>query len=554
MNQWDSAAESIYATSGFAMRVLTPIVLLLVIATVSGCCHRRSANCIGIKSPTSPIHHCQKCSSCTPQTESPQTNHVVEPAAAPVVAPVAPLEISTAPPRPNPTFQNPVVSEIPGRFLNQTEAATEAQPLPAAAPEQPAIDAQIEQPSESTKLDDSSDAIGLSDLPTPLPLPPSTEAMPVRMELSEQETLTDEPEFDAPTAKSSNLNLFGSLPLPTSDSPIALEPAKSPNQTDAPNESPESLDFAAPADSKPLLSLNQIEEQPAEPAEVIEAVITAKPVADPLPTAKPELANDTNKTNLPLVLRATTYVSSARNARPPAPSNQQPANVKDNSLSNQITEATQLDPVYGLPLNDQVNFARLPKLASDASPRQPRFTTANQQPTDNVQKHRVQVGDNDQHIHVHIHRDLATSSQQACSCQQCKSNVGSGGVIVYTEADRRTSVAPATQPFLTPAEPEAAGKLDGGHLLQNRAANRAAYYLPPRQILRLKASTNFNQPTAEPSVASIQMRNTLIVDGTHLLVQPEKGAAAQNQRAKQEVEVDELRDALKRLATPKQLR
>lgn len=576
MNQWDSAAESIYATNGFVMRVLTPIALLLVIATVTGCCHRRAASLYGSNSCRNSIHRCETCCSNAVAANTLHGRQVFQPALDPLVAPLAPQEISTAPPLPATTLRSPVVGEILDNSStnekNETNADFDFIPAPP-TPSTPPAAAPISPPSPTNPPTTTSrrQPIRLNELPTPAPLVRAIE-VPQESPLSFIEKLPNKPEIDSSTAKTSDLNLLGGLTLAQPEEPLALKPvtlktAPTPIEEIQTEEStqadpPISIDLATEDQSTngaPLLSLNRIEDLPAATAIetdvatklTVGSLATVPTIASTVQPAPSDASSNFSNANAPLVLRATTYLTSARNTRRPNSNDQQSAVHQDNDPTSQITEATQLDPVYGLPLNDQVNFVRLPKLASEATSEQQKPVVAGQHSMDATQSHRVRIGDKDRHVHVRTQRGFAASSQPTCGCQQCKANTGSGtGVIVYTDANGRNSVAPPTQPFISPAIPKAAGELDGGQQLRNRAA----YYLPPRQILRLKASTNFNQPIPEPSVASIQMRDTLIVDGSHLLLQPEKGAAAQNRRARQEVEVDEIRDALKRLTTEKQLR
>ena len=175
-----------------------------------------------------------------------------------------------------------------------------------------------------------------------------------------------------------------------------------------------------------------------------------------------------------------------------APPAVQPASIQKPVEHQSIAQNSQLDPVYGLPLSNQVQFNSLPAIAEP----QPAPAPAGAQ-----------------HLHVHIHHDYGNNAgviQGPVAYQngQPASNVQ----VVYRDDKGRVIMAPPTPTTgVTAAVP---------------TGDQRTYYIPPKQILRLKAVSPIDQPRSNPSVASIQMRDTVVYGGSHLLTKPEYQAQA----------------------------
>ena len=96
-------------------------------------------------------------------------------------------------------------------------------------------------------------------------------------------------------------------------------------------------------------------------------------------------------------------------------------------------------------------------------------------------------------------RQIQQAGQQAANVQ-----------VVYRDDEGRVIMAPPTPTAsIRSAEP---------------IGDQRTYYVPPEQILRLKATAPIAKPRSNPSVATIQMRDTIIHGGTHLLATPESQA------------------------------
>ena len=195
-----------------------------------------------------------------------------------------------------------------------------------------------------------------------------------------------------------------------------------------------------------------------------------------------------------------------------APRTVQPATIQKPVEHQEIVENSQLDPVYGLPLNNQVQFNSLPTII------EPQFAP---------------VATEAQHLHVHIHHDYGNNAgvvQGPVAYQngQPASNVQ----VVYRDDKGRVVMAPPT-----PTTGVAATVPTG---------DQRTYYVPPKQILRLKAVSPIDQPRSNPSVASIQMRDTVVYGGTHLLNKPEYQAqAVQTNHGLPGIDHEKLRAAFK---------
>lgn len=188
----------------------------------------------------------------------------------------------------------------------------------------------------------------------------------------------------------------------------------------------------------------------------------------------------------------------------------QPASVQRPVKHQSIAQDSQLDPVYGLPLSNQVQFNSLPVIAAPQPA--PAATEA-------------------QHLHVHIHHEYGgnpsvVQGPVAYQNGQPASNVQ----VVYRDDKGRVIMAPPT--------PTTGVVMPTG--------DQRTYYIPPKQILRLKAVSPIDQPRSNPSVASIQMRDTVVHGGSHLLTKPEYQAqAVQTNHGLPGIDHEKLREAFK---------
>ena len=110
--------------------------------------------------------------------------------------------------------------------------------------------------------------------------------------------------------------------------------------------------------------------------------------------------------------------------------------------------------------------------------------------------------------------------------------------VVYRDELGRHVVAPPTQP---------ASNLGLTPIFQPESSSSQQYYLPPQSMLRLRATTPLGKPVNKPSVASILMRDTVIVRGSRLLDDP--GVVPQSSQPTRMVEggSPSIRQALQRL-------
>ena len=85
--------------------------------------------------------------------------------------------------------------------------------------------------------------------------------------------------------------------------------------------------------------------------------------------------------------------------------------------------------------------------------------------------------------------------------------------------------------------------------------DRRTYYVPPEQILRLKATSPISRQRSYPSVATIQMRDTVVHGGTHLLATPDYQAQpVLTEHGLPGINYDKLREAFKTSPTDNPLR
>ena len=190
-----------------------------------------------------------------------------------------------------------------------------------------------------------------------------------------------------------------------------------------------------------------------------------------------------------------------------------------------IAQHSQLDPVYGLPLNNQVSFNSLPAIAEPQQLQQPTPSPVEAQ-----------------HLHVHIHHDYGNNAGVVQGPVAYQNGQPAANVqVVYRDDKGRVIMAPPT-PTMGVAAVVPTG-------------DPRTYYIPPKQILRLKAVSPIDQPRSNPSVANIQMRDTVVYGGNHLLTKPEYQAqAVQTNHGLPGIDHEKLREAFKTSPADRRLR
>lgn len=180
-----------------------------------------------------------------------------------------------------------------------------------------------------------------------------------------------------------------------------------------------------------------------------------------------------------------------------------------------IVQNSKLDPVYGLPLSNNVSFNSLPTIKAPMtdSPAQA------------------------QHLHVHIHHEYGSAAGLAQGHTVVRDNPSATNVqVVYRDDQGRIVMAP-------PAK------------IDEPVGDQRTYYIPPEQILRLKAVSPIGQPQLAPSVASIQMRDTIVQGGKHLLTIPEhRTRSVQMSHGLPGIDHEKLREAFQAFPTANPLR
>ena len=251
----------------------------------------------------------------------------------------------------------------------------------------------------------------------------------------------------------------------------------------------------------------------------------------------------------------------------PMPANKPvPASVADLTTSNRITNNSTVDPVYGLPLTDDVHFGALPEIYSDTEEISTSTEAANKGGNQPAEKnaHSRSVSENlvlkdetdcsQNHFHVHFHtapnaKPIPTPDRQSY-CDTCGID-GKAVQVVYRDEEGRVIMAPPTREDSLGTSAASPRKPSG---------DRQTYYVPPQRILRLKATTPIGQPKTDPSVASILMRDTVTVGGTHLLSIPARrgkngmplNVSPMLEQNRVIIDHDQLREALQRLAPTNQ--
>lgn len=205
----------------------------------------------------------------------------------------------------------------------------------------------------------------------------------------------------------------------------------------------------------------------------------------------------------------------------------QPTSIEKPVEHQSIVQNSDVDPVYGLPLSNNVDFNSLPAI------QQPRAAVVNHNAALQAPATLQAPTPEAQHLHVHIHHDYANDNTTGQVRHSVPNGLQTQNVqVVYRDNDGRVIMAPPTPTTSSvPAMP---------------AGDQRTYYIPPQPILRLKATSPINRQRSYPSVASIQMRDTIIHGGTHLLAAPDHQAKpVQTNHGLPGIDHEKLREAFK---------
>lgn len=259
----------------------------------------------------------------------------------------------------------------------------------------------------------------------------------------------------------------------------------------------EQTEITAPAESvaealQPHLSLLEPKTEIALPAPQETAQIDA-PIA--MPIRQTETVVQGEFYEAPVVLYARQHRQMPTAAPVQKPRTIRPASAQKPVEPQSIVQNSQYDPIYGLPLTNNVDFNSLPAVepqrVAPTQLAQPQAAPSNQP----------------QHLHVHIHHDYSNAEPGQVHQIQQTSQQGSNVQVVYRDDEGRVIMAPPTP----------AASINSAQPINDQRT----YYVPPQQILRLKATSPISRPRSNPSVATIQMRDTIIHGGTHLLATPD---------------------------------
>ena len=217
----------------------------------------------------------------------------------------------------------------------------------------------------------------------------------------------------------------------------------------------------------------------------------------------------------PIVLYARSRLAQQRMVPTHGPGAVQSASVQQPVKHQSIVQDSKLDPVYGLPLSNNVSFNSLPTIKAP-------MTDSSAQA---------------QHLHVHIHHEYGSAAGLAQGHTGVRDNPSATNVqVVYRDDQGRIVMAP-------PAK------------IDEPVGDQRTYYIPPEQILRLKAVSPIDQPQSAPSVASIQMRDTIVQGGKHLLTIPEhRTRSVQMSHGLPGIDHEKLREAFQAFPTANPLR
>ena len=217
----------------------------------------------------------------------------------------------------------------------------------------------------------------------------------------------------------------------------------------------------------------------------------------------------------PIVLYARSRLAQQRMVPTHGPGAVQSASVQQPVKHQSIVQDSKLDPVYGLPLSNNVSFNSLPTIEAP-------MTDSSAQA---------------QHLQVHIHHEYGSAAGLAQGHTGVRDNPSATNVqVVYRDDQGRIVMAP-------PAK------------IDEPVGDQRTYYIPPEQILRLKAVSPIDQPQSAPSVASIQMRDTIVQGGKHLLTIPEhRTRSVQMSHGLPGIDHEKLREAFQAFPTANPLR
>ena len=227
---------------------------------------------------------------------------------------------------------------------------------------------------------------------------------------------------------------------------------------------------------------------------------TFSPVPQPIRQTETVVEGDLYEDPVVLYARQRRGVLTASAVQTPgtvrAPQAVEPASMQKPAKHQSIVQNSEFDPIYGLPLSNDVQFDSLPAIQPPPVVQQPA-----------VQLPAVAPSNQPQHLHVHIHHDYDNASAGQVRHSEQTDHQARNVQVVYRDDEGRVIMAPPTPTgSIHSAEP---------------TGDQRTYYVPPEQILRLKATSPINRPRSNPSVATIQMRDTVTHGGTHLLATPD---------------------------------
>ena len=241
-------------------------------------------------------------------------------------------------------------------------------------------------------------------------------------------------------------------------------------------------------------AITQSEDKKTESQRYVYKPITSKTLREHIantkvvtaePARQPEIVVEGDLYENPIVLNAQPK-RSPQIAKPiRTQDNIQPASTQEPIEQQSIAQNSELDPVYGLPLSNNVNFHSLPAIEESSAGR-PREA---------------------QHLHIHIHHEYDNAALAQSQIDALNGQAAANVQVMYGDDKSQVIIAPPTPTTnITPVQPN---------------GDRRTYYIPPKQILRLKAVSPIGQGQPNPSVANIQMQDTVVHGGTHLLTTPE---------------------------------
>ena len=313
------------------------------------------------------------------------------------------------------------------------------------------------------------------------------------------------------------------IQLPQLDEPesndFQLPSSSAPNHLTLEQEQPEKVETVESntEPAQPYLTLSEPEIVSPAPQEAAPLAQTFAPV--PRPIRQTETVVEGELYEDPVVLYARQRRDMLTTSAVQAPGTVKPTSMQKPVEHQSIVQNSEFDPVYGLPLNNDVQFDSLPAI------QQPPVAPSNQP----------------QHLHVHIHHDYNQAAAGQVRHSDQAGPQARNVQVVYRDDEGRVIMAPPTPTgSIHSAEP---------------TGDQRTYYVPPEQILRLKATSPINRPRANPSVATIQMRDTIIHGGTHLLATPDyKAKPVLREHGLPGIDYKQIQEAFNSSATDNPLR